>query len=54
MGANWGFGYMNERMLGRMLNECDKEEEAFMLEQIFALAQMDKKDDQTAIWCIAS
>lgn len=54
VGSDGCFGYMNERMLGRMLNECDKEEEAFMLEQIFALAQMDKKDDQTAIWCIAS
>ena len=44
---------MNEKILGRIMNECSTQEEGFLLNQIFSLARMDKDDDQTAFLCIA-
>ena len=52
-GSDGCFGHMNEKILGRIMNECNVEEEGFLLNQIFSLARMDNDDDQTAFLCIA-
>lgn len=52
-GSDGCFGHMNEKILGRIMNECSTQEEGFLLNQIFSLARMDKDDDQTAFLCIA-
>ena len=41
-GSDGCFGHMNEKILGRIMNECSTQEEGFLLNQIFSLARMDK------------
>lgn len=49
IGSDGAFGRMQEYEILEILDECEKDEEEYILLQLFELAYIDKKDDQTAI-----
>lgn len=49
LGSDGAFGRMQEYEILEQLDNCPEEDEAFIIDQLFELARMDKYDDQTAI-----
>ncbi len=49
IGSDGAFGRMQEYEILEILYKCEQEEEEYILLQLFELAYIDKKDDQTAI-----
>lgn len=49
LGSDGAFGRMQEYEILELIAPCDKEDEEFIITQLFELARMDKADDQTAI-----
>lgn len=48
-GSDGAFGRLREFEIAELLDGSGREEEAFLIPQLFELARMDKNDDQTAI-----
>lgn len=53
-GSDGSFGYLKEKVLYNLIEDCNKEEEEFFLQQLFLMARLDKEDDQTAFLYIVS